>query len=461
MKLNRKKLNIVLPQIKAYLNVAVMRDNHEHPGTVDFLFQPKSRETEMGYLNRLSVDMGNGNDLFGNAEVETLGKPVFINIARFRDALKGGGSYLKLENGTVNGINILASGNDHETAGVKKIINAGWKKLKDFGPPESVKFMMPRVDYNLLAGLMNRFVSKDSTRYSMQGYNIDFGKSDDFINFVATDGSRLAMCKFPCIHSTPWNEEGRRKDFIFKPLGLFIPGSNYSSVYWTVNEFVSLIRIRTEDYGIDCWSKSIEGVFPAYSRVIPSQEMNREWMSVSARSARTAFESIKGLINNSGYSTVKNQVCFNAEDPKRIRLMVPGALVDIDGEASRPMRLQVCWDYIESCFFDTPVTKFMIQDANKALFVEEARAVRGTTMTVTKVLMPMTSEDFADKWGIVDVNKLKAGGKVIQEVENGSDSFDEDEDEENEEDISFGNESEETDEEEYDGEEFGEDQNNG
>jgi hypothetical protein len=458
MKLNRKKLNIVLPQIKAYLNAAVMQDNRERPGTVDFLFQPKSRETEPGYLNRLSVDMGNGNDLFDNTDTETLGKPIFIDIARFRDALKGGESDLELEDGTVNGISILASNDDYKVTSAKRIIDTGWKELKDYDPPESVRFMMSRVDYELMTGLMSRFISQDLTRYSMCGYDIDFGKSDDFINFAASDGRRLALCKFPCTHSFSGNEEDQRKDFIFKPVNLFIPGSDYSRVHWTVNKFVSLIRIQTEDYGIDCWAGSIEGIFPTYSRVIPSEEMNREWMTVNARSARNAFESIKRLINNSGYSTVKNQVCFNAEDPKRIRLMVPGALVDIDGEASRPMCLRVGWDYIESCFFDTPVTKFMIQDATKALLVKEARAVRGTTMTVTKVLMPMTHEDSVDEWGIADVNKLKASGKVIQEAENGSDSFDEDE--ENEEDISFGNESEETDEEEYDGEEFGEDQNN-
>jgi hypothetical protein len=402
MKLNRKKLNIVLPQIKAHLNVAVLRDHPEYPGMVDFLFQPRAKDIESGHLNRLTCGMGGGGDLFGEPVVEPLGKPILVDINRFRGALKGGASEPELKDGTVNGISILADTDDLKTAGMGKIIDSVWKNIGDTKFPDGFKFTMPRTDYELMAGTVSRFVSQDTVRMSMCGYLVDFEKGSDFINFVATDGRKLTVCKFPCKHPVIEDRDG----FIFNPINLFIPASSYSGVQWTVNEYVSLIRIQTEDYSIDCWGKSVDGQFPNYPKVIPDKELNCEWMSLNAQSARNAFDSIKGLINNDGYSTVRNMVFFNAEDPKHIKLIVPGASVDIDGEASRPMRLQVIWDCMNAAFFDTPYTRFMLQDVNNAVRAEESRAVRGTAMTVLKIFMPLSSEKNADEWGIEDFTQV-------------------------------------------------------
>jgi hypothetical protein len=64
----------------------------------------------------------------------------------------------------------------------------------------------------------------------MCGYEIDFGKGEDFINFVATDGRKLALCKFPCKHPRMGTDEGNGGDFIIKPLHFFIPGINRSCI---------------------------------------------------------------------------------------------------------------------------------------------------------------------------------------------------------------------------------------
>jgi hypothetical protein len=410
MKLNKKKLNRILPQIKAYLNVAVMMDNPEYPGLVDFLFQPKAKtkDIEFGCLNKLTCSTGGGDDLFTDTVIETLGSPLVVNISRLRDALKGSESEVELKDGVVNGINIQIGVDDIKAVDMGIIINKNWNSIKEFNFSESIKFVMPRIDYELMVNTMIQFVSQDVIRIFMCGYDIDFGKGDDFINFVATDGRRLALCKFPCKHPKMGDTKGKGGDFIFKPLHLFIPESTYSRTQWLVNEYTSLIRIQTEDYRIDCWASVIEGQFPNYLRVIPDREQNREWMSLNAQSARNAFDSIKRLINNNGHSPVKNQVLFDAEYPKHIKLIVPGASVDIDGEASRPMRLWVNWDYMNSAFFDTPFTKFLFKSVNDAFLAEESRAVRGTTLTVTKVIMPMAHEDNnVDKWGIVNLNQVK------------------------------------------------------
>jgi hypothetical protein len=402
MKLNKKKLNRILPQIKAHLNVAIMMDNPEHPGLVDFIFQPRAKEIEIGYLNKLTCNMDNGDDLFVDVEIETVGSPLTIDVVKLRNALKGRELEPELKDGSVNGINIQADTDNPKIAGTVRIIDAGRDGIKEFSFLNSIKFVMPRIDYELMASTMFSFVSHDITKIFMCGYDIDFGKGEDFINFVATDGQKLAICKFPCKHPKMGNEEGRDGDFIFNPLHLFIPESDYSRTQWSINEYASLIQIQTEDYSIDCWAKSIEGNFPNYIRVIPEREQNKEWMCLNARSARDAFDSIKGLIDNGKYSSIKNPVFFSAEDPKHIKLTVPGASVDIDGEASRPMVLSVNWDHINPAFFDTPFTKFFLQDINKAILTEESRGVRGTTMIVTKVIMPIYRGEDADEWGVSD-----------------------------------------------------------
>jgi hypothetical protein len=405
MKLNKKKLNSILSQIKAHRNVVVMKDNQKHPGLIDFIFQPKAKTNEFGYLNKLTCSLNSGDDLFADTVIETLGRTLVVDTARFRDALKGDRFEPELKEGVVNGINIQVDPDNVEAASMGNFINTYWKSIEDFDPSlQSIKFVMPQVDYELMAGIMTRFVSRDTVKTSMCGYDIDFGKGEDFINFVATDGRRLAICKFPYKHPKTGDDEGKDKDFIFNPLHLFIPESAYYQSEWWIwaNEHLSLIRIQTENYSIDCWARAVDGQFPNYPRVIPDREQSKEWITLDARSARNAFDSIKGLINNSSFSSIKNPVFFDAKDPKHIKLAIPGASIDIDGEASRPMCLQASWDYMDSAFFDTPYTKFFLQNVNNTILAEEPRAVRGTTMTVTMLVVPMKhdDEDNADEWGI-------------------------------------------------------------
>jgi DNA polymerase III sliding clamp (beta) subunit (PCNA family) len=429
MKLNRKNLNIILPQIKAHLNVAIMMDNFEYPGLIDFIFQPKSKETEFGYLNRLTCSMSNEDDLFTDSVVETLGEPLIIDIARLRDALRGGPFEPELKDGMVNGINIQVDVDNLRSISMGRYINSHWETIKDFNFSGGIKFTMPRVDYELIARTMSQFVSQDITRIFMCGYDIDFSKGEDFINFVATDGRKMAICKFPYKHPKIGNDEENGDNFIFNPLHLFIPESAYSRSEWWVSDYASIIRIQTENYSIDCWAKPIEGQFPNYLKVIPDREQNKEWMILNARSARLAFDSIKGLINNGGYSSSKNQVFIDAEDPKRIKLTVSGASVDIDGETSRPMCLRISWDHINPVFFDTPFTKFFLQNVNKAILVEETRAVRGTTMAITKIVMPIEHEDHVNEWGIAQVKTS---------IDNNSDEPDSEEFEDDHSSIEYG-----------------------
>jgi hypothetical protein len=424
MRLDRNKLNVILPQIKAHQNIALLADNPTTPGAVDFYFQPKARDLELGYVNRLTCVIGCEDSLFGDGVVETLGEPITINIARLMDALKGGIADPELKEGAVNGISILMLSDESLTSILVGRLQSHRENTKNGQMPSGVEFVMPRIDYELMAQTVTPFVSQDTTRYFMNGYFVDLGKSEDFINFVATDGRRLSFCKFPCKHQKLGDEKGENGGFILKPLSLFIPKSEYSQVCWRVDEKTCLIRIQTEDYSIDCRATTIEGRFPSYPRVIPSREENSEWLNLSAASARKAFDSVKGLIDNSGYSSFKNKICINAEDPKSVSLTVPRASVVIDGEASRPMRIKCSWDILNSGFFETPYTRFMLKGADKAILAEEPSVIWGTTLSIIKVIMPMPFEDAVDAWGVPDALSsppLPARGEIEDEDEDDED----------------------------------------
>ena len=72
------------------------------------------------------------------------------------------------------------------------------------------------------------------------------------------------------------------------------------------------------------------------------------------------------------------------------------------------MCIRVSWDLMNSCFFETPYTKFMLQNADKAILIEEPRAVPGTSMFITKVIMPMQRDDGTNEWGLTDASKAPA-----------------------------------------------------
>jgi hypothetical protein len=405
MKLNKKKLNGILSQIKSHLDVAIMMDTPEHPGLIDFLFQPKAGTIISECLNKLTCDLGNGDDLFADSVIETLGSPIIVSIARLRDVLKTCEFELDLKDGVINGVNIQVSTDiiSHEFISLEKGINANWDDIKKFDFSGSVKFAMSQIDYELVVNTMRQFVSLDTTRYFMCGYDIDFRQGDDFINFVATDGKRMAICKFPCKYSKG-DSKWKSNNPIFMPSHLFIPESAYSQVQWWVNECAALIRIQTENYSIDCWGRAIDGKFPNYLRIISGLEQNEEWISLSARSVRKAVDSTKGLINNSG-RLARGPVLFDAEDPKYIKLTISGATVNVEGEASRPMRFSVEWSQINSVFMNTPFTKFWFKNARSAFFTKEVTPTIGATVTVTKVAISWSDEDNTDEWGIVKLNQ--------------------------------------------------------
>jgi hypothetical protein len=411
MKLNRRKLNIVLPQIKAHLNVAVLADNPALPGSVDFLFQTKAKDEEAGYLNRLTCSMAEENSLFGNEAEGVLGKPLTINVALLREALKVGEPDPEINEGIVNGICVLINPDDFKASNVGKSIVLEWKSMQGVKMPSGVEFEMPRIDYELMAETMIPFVSQEDTRHYMKGYFVDLGKSVDFINFCATDGRKLSVCGFPCKHSRLEESEDNGGGVTLLPLNLFIPGSAYSKTQWLVSKNSALIRIQTEDYSIDCWAVPVDGRFPNYMKVIPSKEDRPEWIRLSAKSARNAFDSTKGLVVNYG------TVLLNAEDPKSIRLEAEGASIGIDGDASRPMRLRVHRDLMKACFFETPYTKFMLRDVNSSVLAEEPRAVPGTTLSVIKVFMPAMQEDISDEWGVAGTSKARVDGDDYSKCE--------------------------------------------
>jgi DNA polymerase III sliding clamp (beta) subunit (PCNA family) len=434
MKLNKKKLNIILSQIKAHQNVALIKGNPESPGLIDIIFQPKSKDVELGYLNKLTCNMAEGDDIFPDTSIESLDKEFIINVSRLRDALKGKISEPEFVDGIVNGIDIRST-DDSKVALQNQFIKQTWKDIQNIAQnfEATARFVTPNIDYELMADTVSQFVSHDPTRAFMSGFSVDFRKGEDFINFVATDGKRLAICKFPCLHPKMVDEKDSHVgEFTLKPICLFKPTSAYSKTQWMIGKQAACISIVTDDYSIDCWARPIDGQFPNYVRVIPSREDASDYMVINAHNVRNAFASVKGLINNSGYSYLKNQIFLNAEDPKRVKLTVTGASIDIDGEASRPMCLRFNWDLFNSTLFNTSYTKLWIQAVDKAAFAEENRAVKGTSLSILKVVMPMQREDDTDEWGIAHVtHKQESASKndIEDDIESENDIANDEDDE--------------------------------
>lgn len=66
--------------------------------------------------------MGGGDDLFMDGAVETVGKPLVVDVARLLNALKGGDIETELKDGRVNGIDIQADVNDFKIDYLRKAI---------------------------------------------------------------------------------------------------------------------------------------------------------------------------------------------------------------------------------------------------------------------------------------------------------------------------------------------------
>jgi DNA polymerase III sliding clamp (beta) subunit (PCNA family) len=267
---------------------------------------------------------------------------------------------------------------------IYKNFSGAIENTQDF---ESVN--LRKIDYSYMVSECSKFVSDDSTRYFMNGICFDFtGGGKDFIHMIATDGKKMCLLKQAASHRE-YPADSKEGRFIVPPSYLGVPGSEFSSAVIRLSKQFGQIVISTEYYHFEGMFECIEGDFPHYKKVSPAVTDKTEWFTLCAASLRVTINSVKSLMDRKGI------IYLNAENPESMNITVAEGqqTLEIEGTASRPMRLSFVWEHLSACLFDgLALTKFRLNGADEAFVTHEANAVKGLTLDVTKLFMPVRAD---------------------------------------------------------------------
>jgi len=231
--------------------------------------------------------------------------------------------------------------------------------------------------YNVCLALQSEY-----QRSKMNGICFDFsGGGEDFVHIAATEGQRLILLK----HAFPHTGASEEDRFIVPPAYLFMSRSEYRSVQLSLTPRFGRLLIATEDYAFEGVFETIEGTFPNYRRVIPKATDTTQWFTLCADSFRKTVDSVKGMLGKEG------SLYLHAENPNCMKVSVEGSpvMLEVEGTASRPMRVGFKWRNVSACLFDSlPLTKCNLDGVRSPVFSREARPAKGVSLDTTKVFMP-------------------------------------------------------------------------
>jgi DNA polymerase III sliding clamp (beta) subunit (PCNA family) len=406
MEINRKIFLTTLSQIKAHKNIIVLKDS-PIDGCLDILYGPKIADGMPRCINKMTIRLGgSGMDLFDEAPVEKLGRPIPVFLNRVKEVLRDAKSCI-FEDGCINDIRAEVEEIDIDHSISTWIVNTYNQYsdiIKNTNNFESVT--LRKTDYSHMVSNLAKFVSNDPTRYFMNGICFDFNKGGkDFIHMAATDGRKLCLMKQIASHSD-YPEDSEKGQFIVSPAYLHIPNSGFNSAELQFSDRMGQVSISTEDYHFEGIFECIEGQFPNYLRVIPAISQKTQWFTLCAASLRMTIDSVKSLLGRNAI------IYLNAENPESMNISVGDgqAVLEIEGTASRPMRLSFSWTHLSACLFDgLALTKFWLDGSNAAIITHEAKAVKGLTLDVTKVFMPIYDDDNHDGDDEFNIPKIKEG----------------------------------------------------
>jgi len=406
MKLDRKRLQTVISQIKADVDTVVIQDTLDKPGYLDFIYKTKQVNTGTAHILRISCNMGSSaeEDLFFDEQNETLGEPIVASVKNLlKIVLKENTSTYELKDGLLNGIDIriLDEGDvrDYQGKEVKAIFESLKKKVENTS--ESIQFPMSKADYWILRDTLRKFVSHDCEHYPLFGFCVDFEKSNDYINFVATDLYKIIICNFPYAHGTADSEEKNIKRVVIHHGILFLPKSSFNSVRWFISNDVVILSIQTEDYLMEDYMAPMHTLFPSYIQAIPDKDSLSESFGVYRDSLREAFAAAKKAVDSEIKPQDKNKICIDASDAGCIKLVCQDIAIPIDAKISRPMRINMNWNVLSAVFGASTYLTFLFSGVTGAfLLLDEEVKPAGATISTTKVLMPMSRDSDTDEWGL-------------------------------------------------------------
>ena len=135
-------------------------------------------------------------------------------------------------------------------------------------------------------------ISNEETRYFLNGlyFSINNEDGESMLNFVGTDGHRLA--KFSIANSSKSNDVN----------GVIIPKKTINELYKLLSENSADIKIEINTNKIIFYigklifiSKLIDGTFPDYKRVIPTN--NNEILTVNRSNLLSAVDRVSTIVN--------------------------------------------------------------------------------------------------------------------------------------------------------------------
>lgn len=388
MELNKKILLTALSQIKAYRDVIIFQDSSSE-GCLDILYSPKTNDPKAYFKMTIRIG-GSGADLFDDSPVEKLGKPIPIYLSRIRGVLKDAETCV-LENEFVNGIRVAISAADSESPVVRTILNnydLYLKSIKAEKDVSTVNFRKSEWEYAITETA--KFVCHDDTRYFMCGICFDFSKGgEDYVNVVGTDGRKMILIKHAHKHKIITDED----QFTVASEYLFIPSSDYNSVQLQLTKRCGHFAVATEDYRFEGVFECVDGKFPNYLRVLPEINDKTQWFTLCAASFQMTIESVKSLVG-------KHCIIYlDAQNPESLNITVADGTttLDVEGTASRPMLLSFSWEHLAPCFFNgMALTKFFLNGSSYAILSHSTKPMRGVSLDVTKVFMPIRQEGIKD-----------------------------------------------------------------
>jgi hypothetical protein len=386
MEINKKVFLTAISQVKAYKDVIVLKDSPVE-GCLDILYGVKCAYGMPNCINKMTIRLGGlGIDLFDDTPVEKLGNPTPVFLSRVKGAIKDANVCI-LKDGCINGIPVEVEKlnvNYSMFTWITNVFESYSESLKNIKEFDSIS--LRKIDYAYMVSELSKFVEgSDPTKNYISGICFNFVKGGkDFIHMVATDGRKMCFLKQAATHSE-YPEGTEMGEFIVPPAYLHLPNSEYSSAKIQLSGQYGRVIISTEDYHFEGMFECLDAKFPNYLRVMPELTKNTQWFTLCAASFKMTIESVKGLMGRSG------TVYLNAENPESLYITVAEEEqhFEVEGTASRPMRLSFLWENFSACLFDgLALTKFYLEGSNKAVITHEARAVKGLTLDVTKLFMP-------------------------------------------------------------------------
>ena len=205
-------------------------------------------------------------------------------------------------------------------------------------------------------------MAQQDVRYFLNGMLLEV--ADNYLRSVATDGHRMAMCTLPCSH------EGEKKQVIVPRKGVMELNRMIEASEDPVRLSLGDNHLRIEQGGYVLTTKLVDGNFPEYQKVVPSDTSRT--MEGDRDTLKQAFQRT-AILSNEKYRGVRltleaDLLTIQANNPEQEEAeeTVP---IQFDGE-----RMEIGFNvgYLQDVLsvLDSDQVRMSVSDANSSALVE-------------------------------------------------------------------------------------------